>query len=148
MSMRYSIHVLLSLFLVGCGGGGNDEVVIVDPRTQAPVAFINWIGNPAGEIVKDLDMQSFKFTVATSGAPSCLWDMQLNSVIFNYCHVQGHPTSRFLFVDRYVDVRLGRLADGGCTAAVVDAETGFIVDLFFRNNVMQFEISRTQAAAC
>jgi hypothetical protein len=138
-----------ALLSAACGsGGGSDEPEIIDPRTKEPIAFMRWSGNPEGEIVKDWDSDSFKFTASTQTAPSCLFEVRTTSVVLNYCQAVGQPGNRYLFVDRYIDVRLTRRSNGACNSALIDVMTNQIVNVFYQGGMMYYGLSGSQAVEC
>jgi hypothetical protein len=138
-----------ALISAACGsGGGSDDAGIIDPRTEERIAFIGWADNPEGEIVKDWDSDRFKFTAATPDAASCLFEVRTNSVVLNYCQAVGQPGNRYLFVDRYIDVRLTRRGNGACDAALIDALTNQIVNVFFQGGRMYYGLSGSPALDC
>jgi hypothetical protein len=139
--------VLLStLALSGCGGGGDDE--IIDPRTDQPIAFIEWNGNPTGDTVKDVEQKEFKFTTAEADVKSCLFDVKTSTLLTSFCQAPGQASTRYLFVKRYIDVKLVRLPDGSCGAALVDVELNSIVDVYVNNGGISVAAEPNPAAAC
>ena len=113
------------MLLAGCSGDkdGNDHT---DPRTGDPITFIDW-GAPGGEVVRDLDLEEFKFTAATTVVPSCLYAVSTRTVVESFCHAAGQASFRYRFVNRYIDIKSARLANGICAAAMVDVETASMV---------------------
>lgn len=146
MSLIAMIVICAGVATASCSGGGDDEVR--DPRTGEELTFIDWIGNPAGEIVKDVNLDEFKFTSPRPNAASCLYSPQAVTVILNLCHAVGQVDHRYLFGNRFVDVMLVRHVDGRCSAGMVDAESGQVIELVSRNGMLEVAPSGIAATLC
>lgn len=135
--------------LLGCGGGayGGDDSEI-DPRTKERIEFIDWLSNVYSQVVKDENMSEFKFTTASSAAPSCLYDVDSRMVITSFCHAPGHISTRYRFVGRYIDIRVSRLPDGSCGSALVDVELGGIIYIYVQHEAVTVVAEPKPATAC
>lgn len=149
MNRLSALMIIGTFVLAACGGGGGnaDDDATVDSRTGSAIAFVDW-GNPSGEVVRDGNLEAFKFTAGAPNAPSCLFAVKSKTVLPSFCRAADRDDYRYVFVERYLDVRSAKFPDGTCHAAIVDVATASIVSVYVQNGGATVVTGSSPAGAC